>query len=601
MKRVRLVLAPLVAGALIATACGGSDDDSGDGSTGTEAPTETDAPAETEAMEDDGDSSDSDDSEDGDGDAPVETEAMEDDGDAMEEMAAQRGGTLVSLLEAESDTWDIPGANCAVSCITVMRQVADPLTIVNSNGEVEPFLLESFSTNEDFSEWTLVMRDGVTFHDGTPADAAAVQRNLIEMASGVLQGQVLFDLVGDASPLKGGDPSTAIVLTDDKTVTVTFDKPFATFGQNIAERTGWLLAPSYWDLPPEERAGALPIATGPFRMDEWVRGEETRLVAWENYWRTDANGEQLPYLDGINFRPNPDVSARRATMEAGDADTNMDSFGENKEFWNTEWIDDGNSLARVGADRETTYLLINNAAPPFDDPQFRQALALCTARDQYLEFRAPGNDLANGPFAEGSAGYMDDPGFPQFDPAAGNAILDEIGRPDEVVYGTTNVPSNLLTAELFVKQWSENCGLNVNIDQFDQSELITKAITGDFQVFLWRNHGQGNPGLELVWWHSRHAEGLALNFGRIIDPTMDELLFETWTTTDPAELDAIGQEINMLFGEQVYNLWLNTTEWANPYRNGVHGVNVISLESGNEVNGSLAGRVYYQEAWIEQG
>jgi peptide/nickel transport system substrate-binding protein len=245
-----------------------------------------------------------------------------------------------------------------------------------------------------------------------------------------------------------------------------------------------------------------------------------------------------------------------------------------------------------------SYIILNNSKPPFDDPQFRKAVALCTDRNEYLVFRAPGNDLANGPFAEGSAGYIEDPGFPDFDAAAGSALLDEIGR-QPILYGTTNVPSNLLTAELFADQWSSNCGLDVSIDQFEQAELITKAITGDFEAFLWRNHGQGHPGLELIWWHSRHAEGLALNFGRIINPAMDDLLLELWTTTDPAELDQIAQEINTLFAEDVNNIWLATTNWANPYRDGVHGLQTITLESGNRHQQSLAGRVELDEAWIE--
>lgn len=613
----RPLVAALLAASLVVAACGGDDDDDG-GDDGTEedggdtAAEDTagdddadtggddggDTAAEDTAGDDDADTAD-DGGEDADtgGDDGGDTADEETGGDDEMAMAPVRGGTLSYLLEAESDTWDIPGANCAVSCITVMRQVADPLTIVNSDGDVEPFLLESIESNDDFTEYTLTMRDGVTFHDGTPADGAALQRNLIEMASGILQGQVLLDLAGGASPLLGGDPTQAIVLTDPMTVTVSFDVPFATFPYNIAERTGWLFAPSFWDNP--ERAGALPVATGPFMMTEWTRGEQTVLEANPDYWRTDGNGEQLPYLDGITFRPNPDVSARRATMEAGDADANHDSFGENLEFWETDWVDGGGSIVEPADDRETTYLLINNAAAPFDNPEFRRALAHCTDREEYLAFRAPGNELANGPFAEGALGYLEDPGFPAFDPEAGNAILDEIGRPDEVVYGTTNVPSNLLTAELFADMWSTNCGLTVNIDQFDQSELITKALTGDFQVFLWRNHGQGNPGLEYVWWHSRHAEGLALNFGRIIDPEMDSLLQQTWATADPAELDSLGQQINQLFAEQVYNIWLNTTEWRIPYQENVHGVGVVTLESGNTAQSSIAGRTWLHEAWKE--
>jgi peptide/nickel transport system substrate-binding protein len=589
-RGLRLVAIPLLAGLIVAS-CGGGDDDADDvatedtGDAGDTAAPATDEGGDEEPTADTGGEEPAPD-EGGDEEPTADTGGEEPTAPA-EDMAPVRGGVLTYLLEAESDTWDIPGANCAVACITVMRQVMDPLTIVNADGVVEPFLLESFEANADFTEYTLKMREGVVFHDGTPADGAAVQRSLQEMAKGILQGQVLVDL--------DGGPDGGITLVDPMTVSVKFTRPFATFPYNIAERTGWLIAPSYWDNP--DRAAALTVGTGPFKMVEWVRGEETVLEANPDYWRTDGNGEQLPYLDGIVFRPVPDVSARRATMEAGDADAQHDSFGENLEFWETDWVDNGNGLASTADDKETTYLMFNNSKPPFDNPDMRRALALCTDRDEYLAFRAPGNALANGPFSEGSLGFLDDTGFPQFDPEAGNALLDQIGRPDEIIYGTTNVPSNLLTAELFADMWSTNCGLTVNIDQFDQSELITKAITGDFQTFLWRNHGQGNPGLEFVWWHSRHAEGLALNFGRIVDANIDSLLEQTWATTDLGELDSLGQQINQVFGEQVYNLWLNTTEWRIPHQAGVHGINRMTLPSGTTEIPSMAGRTWLHEAW----
>lgn len=596
-RRLQRVAAPLVAGALIAAACGGGDEETESGDTGAEETEETVADDTDDTGAEDTDDTVADDTDD-----TVADDAEADDSEdtvADEPAEITRGGTLVALLEAESDTWDIPGANCAVACISVMNQVADTLTIVDDNGEVQPFLLEAYEVSDDFTTHTLTMRDGVTFHDGSVADAAAVQRNLIEMASGILQGQVFLDLV-NGSPVSGenpGDPADSIVLTDENTVTVTFNKPFATFGRNIAGRTGWLIAPSFWDS--ETRASDVMIATGPFVMESQVRDEVTRLEANPDYWRTDAFGEPLPYLDGIDFRPVADVSARRATMESGDANVNQDSFGENLDFWKGEWVDQGNSLAPAADDRETGYLMFNNSKAPFDNPQVREALTLCTDRELYLALRAPGNQLADGPFAEGSLGYLEDPGFPQFNAEAGNALFDEIGRPEVINYGTTNVPSNLLTAELFAKMWSDNCGLNVVIDQFDQSELITRAITGDFEVFAWRNHGQGHPGLEFVWWHSRHAEGLALNFGRIIDPAMDELLLDTWATDDPADLDLLGQEINKLFAENVYNLWLNTTEWTNPVSAETNGVNVISLDGEKQTVGQYAGRLFLQEAWIE--
>jgi peptide/nickel transport system substrate-binding protein len=214
-----------------------------------------------------------------------------------------------------------------------------------------------------------------------------------------------------------------------------------------------------------------------------------------------------------------------------------------------------------------------------------------------MAFREPLGEAATGPFAPGTPGYLEDNGYPTFDAEAGNALLDEIGRPDTILYGTTNVPSNLVTARLFADMWNRNCGLNVEIDQFDQSELISRAITGDFQVFLWRNHGQSNPGFEGVWWHSRHAQGIALNFGRIIDPELDSLIEAAWSTDDPAELDSIGQQMNGVFGENVHNIWLNYAEWYNPYQANVFGVDHLSLPSGGVARASVAGRMYLSEVW----
>ena len=568
-RRSRAVAA-LVVGALVIAACGGDDDDTADDTatedtadepadTGGEEP--ADEPADTTAEEPaDTVAEDTADEPAATAEEPSaeEPSAEESSGDGSEmpdeSMAPERGGVLTFLLEAESDTWDIPGANCAVSCITVMRQVMDPLTIINDNNEVEPFLLESFENNDDYTEFTLTMRPGITFHDGTPADGAALQRNLVEMAKGILQGQVLMDLVN------GPD---SIELVDDMTVKVTFGRPYATFLYAIAERTGWLFAPAYWDNP--DRAGALAIGTGPFIMTEWVRGERTVLEANPNYWRTGADGAPLPYLDGIEFRPVPDDSARLATMQGGDADATHDDTGEDLEYWRTDWVDNGGQLLPPAPDKEAGYLMFNSGKPPFDNPDMRRALALCTDREEYQAFRAPENDIINGPFSEGALGYMEDPGFPQFDADAGNALLDEIGRPDEIIYGTTNTPSTQLTAELFADMWSTNCGLTVNIDEFDQSELITKAMTGDFQVFAWRNHGQNNPGLEFVWWHSRHTEGLALNFGRIIDPEIDTLMEQIQATTDQTEIDDLAKQVNQGFADGVYNLWLVSTEWEIPY------------------------------------
>src|ERR671916_2805739 len=123
--------AAVVALALVATACGGGGDD-GAGSTGDE-------------------------------DAGTPTP----------------GGTVVYGLEAETiDGWCLAEAQLAISGIMVAQAVYDTLTRPNAEGEMEPWLAESVEANEDSTQWTIKLREGITFHDGSDLTAEVVKNNL---------------------------------------------------------------------------------------------------------------------------------------------------------------------------------------------------------------------------------------------------------------------------------------------------------------------------------------------------------------------------------------------------------------------------------------
>ena len=68
----------------------------------------------------------------------------------------------------------------------MLRQLYDPLVIEGADGEPIPFLLESFSSNDDYTEWTFTLRPGITFHDGSPVNSAALIRHLEELGNATL-------------------------------------------------------------------------------------------------------------------------------------------------------------------------------------------------------------------------------------------------------------------------------------------------------------------------------------------------------------------------------------------------------------------------------
>ena len=76
-------------------------------------------------------------------------------------------------------------------------------------------------------------------------------------------------------------------------------------------------------------------------------------------------------------------------------------------------------------------------------------------------------------------------------------------------------------------------------------------------------------------------------------------MLESWSTTDEAELDRIGQEINTTFAENVNNIWLNTTDWNNAVAEGTNGVNTVTIDGSQQVVGQLRRPLMFlQEAWI---
>ena len=586
-------LALFCAVALMATACGGGNDDDDDGSgvaaeatAAPEAPSgdSDEAPAPSGDDGDEGQPStpdaggqDAGTSEDTSAPAPAATEAP------PAELEPQYGGTLVVGLEAETTNGLNPvNAQAATSGHILFRALYDTLTLEGDDGQIVPNLLESFSSNDDFSEWTLTLPPGIAFHDGTPADAAALKRHFEENAKGTLTGIAIGDW-----------DLQEIQIVDDLTVKLVLGGPFAPLPYFLSSHLGYFGAPAMHDMG-AEGAARNPIGTGPFMLEEWIPNEITRMVRNPNYWRTDSQGRSLPYLDALEFRPIPDLDGRFAALRSGDLDATSVNTGirvdEYNEQFKTFWQDEKYN--------ETTYLLLNNSRPPFDNVEFRRALAQCTDVQTFNTVRWDGQVPATGPFSPGTPGYLEDAGFPAYDPDAGSAAIARLGI-TSVELGTTNDPANLLNTELIAAMWGD-CGLDVSITQVDQAELITNAVFGLFTAFLWRQHESYSLGAERVWWHSKFSSGVALNFGRINNPAIDAALDEVLTTNDPERLRELAEAINRAFGEQVHYLWTYHSNWLAATHDHVHGVDNLTLRGGQEHEKLFSGRFFLTEAWIEQ-
>lgn len=140
------------------------------------------------------------------------------------------GGTLVFALESETTGgWNPITTSAATSGHIVLRQLYDPLIIEGADGEPIPFLLESFSSNEDHSEWTFTLRPGITFHDGLPVNSAALVRHLEELGNATLARLAIEEA-----------EIQSFEAIDDLTVKVTLGKTFVDFPLGFTSAGGFL-------------------------------------------------------------------------------------------------------------------------------------------------------------------------------------------------------------------------------------------------------------------------------------------------------------------------------------------------------------------------
>ena len=160
------------------------------------------------------------------------------------------GGKLVMGIEADTGSpWEPSKALLAISGHTVIRTIYDSLTIVTDDGKVVPYLAESVEPNADYTVWTIKVRSGVTFHDGTPLNAAAVVDNLVR--------HIKSFLTAASSPTsRRTRPATPRSPTvDDLTVTITMKRPWVPFPLYLSEPIGYMASPT-WQAAADARPGA---------------------------------------------------------------------------------------------------------------------------------------------------------------------------------------------------------------------------------------------------------------------------------------------------------------------------------------------------------
>ena len=493
------------------------------------------------------------------------------------------GGTIVFALSAETAGWSPAGDAWLSSGYNVARAVFDPLTAYDADGAIRPFLAESIDANDDFTEWTIGLRAGVRFHDGTDLDAAALQTHLEQMVASPIWSHFF-------------EPVTEIATADAMTVTIRTSEPYSTLPHLLSLQPGYVAAPAQYaagaDGPLE------PIGTGPFVFENWVMDSTLEVGRNDDYWR----GEPAR-LDSIEFRVITDPIARLDSLEAGDVD-----LIEVADADTIVALDDSDELTLHLEDRaEGTErsLALNAGAEPFDNPNARLAVAHAIDREQLsaivFDDRFP---AANGPFQPDSPWYQDVE-FPRYDVEEAKRYAqryeDETGRP--LAFTLRGLPDST-TGEVsqLIQTMLAEAGIEMTIDPVESTQLLVGSVTGEYQAnAVEQLFGSQHPDREYPILHSSDGEGIQVNVTRLDDAELDAALDESRRTDVPDEQIAAWKTVQERLAAQNTIIFLVHQERGVAANGDVGGLDDPTFPDGEPLLAQEQTVIWTYQLWTSAG
>ena len=518
--------------------------------------------------------------------------------DAAETDTAVYGGTLTMGLEAEANGFRPWEDGCAEPCVNMARTFYDVLVQQNVDGVYEGYLAESIEPNEDFTVWTLTLRPGVTFHNDVPLTAQTiVDMFAIQQTGAISSGQVATNQL------------LSVEAVDDLTVTYTLGSPNSAFPASLSlVSLGYVFEPGEALANPDGFSSS-PVGTGPFVIDKRDFDNETIVVRNDNYWRTADNGDQLPYLDSVVFRPIPDEGTRIDALVSG----TVNLMETRRQGTIRDARDESGISLYEFQGNNTGGGMFNTAVPPFDDVRVR--LGLNHLNDQETVIAALGGEGISMPntqwFSADSPFWTQEAAdtYPEFDFEVGTGLLSEYindparsdGKaPGEKIDAELSCPPDptLIAAMQVLEQvWSGSDLVNVTLTQFDQATHINNAIADEHKAHCWRWSGEGDPSTSLNPFLTDPAESVS-NFPNWFDPEAFGWAQEAIQTDDFEERKELYSKINVRINEQAPVWYSGGTATLIAADENIRGIETWTLPSGTLGNGTPGALTYFTAMFV---
>lgn len=443
------------------------------------------------------------------------------------------GGTVVVGRTGDIDNLD-PHLATAFQTIDALDLVYDTLFELDPHLEIQPNLATGWEYDDEGTELTLTLREGVTFHDGSPFTSADVQASLeriLDEDTGAVGRSFIVSI-------------EEITATDDHTVVLALSEPNATLPSVLTLINTSIMSGAAIDAG---TVGTDPNGTGPFSFNDWNQGQSVELDAFTDYWGG------APEVDGISIRVLPEETSMLAALQSDQVHLGV--------LTNPAVIEQVSDPLVVHQAAALGYFpfFLNTSREPLDVKEVRQAIACAIDRDQLIETALFGNGVETGPYVEGP--FATDPwdGLPCDgpDPDLSRQLLEDAGYGDGfsietiVISGESEININIgqnLQAQL------AEVGVDLDLEQLETNVYVDRWLEADFDSALSENGAGPDPHHTYIRYFT--SESVFQNVAGFSSQELDALILEGQTTTDQDARVPIYAEISRTLLDESPWVWL---------------------------------------------
>lgn len=247
---------------------------------------------------------------------------------------------------------------------TSLRLVYQGLFGFDKDMKLIPLLAESYEANADATEFTIKLRKGIKFHDGTDFNAEAAKTNIDRLRNpeNKLSRRSLVSMVKD------------VQVVDDSTIKLVLDKPFGAMIASLAHPGAMMISPAALEKYGKD-IDRNPVGTGPFKFKDW-KADTLEVVKNDNYWK-----QGLPKVDGVTIRSVPESGARFAMLQTGEVQY-VPAFPP-------ELVQVAEKIPTLDVEKSPSiveyWTNMNTMKKPFDDVRVRQALNYAVDKNAFCK------------------------------------------------------------------------------------------------------------------------------------------------------------------------------------------------------------------------